>query len=580
MSKTTWCLDDLFENEASLEAALKEAETCAKRFESLFKGNLKQISEEDFTETMGAYEGILETLGRIMTYAFLRFAEDSSNGSLLAKYQNATTKIYESLLFFELEFNRLAKSHQANLIQASVRYRYYLESLRDTKPYQLTHKEERILLKKSNTGASAFSRLFDEHFSRMSFSVDGKKLSEEEVLALLHNPNRDIRKKAALSLTRGLKPHQPLLGYIFNMIKEDHKSDCELRKYKSPEHSRHIDNKITQKSVDSLIEATEARFDLVHYYYEFKRQYLGLETLYDYDRYAPLGEEEESYSYEESCKIVLEAFDRFSPAFGAIARKAFEESWIDVYPKKGKRSGAFSHPATPNVHPYVLLNHTNRRRDVFTLAHELGHAIHQYLAKDAGYLASDTPLTTAETASVFAEMLVFDYMIENVPSSSKTAMLAGKIEDIFATLYRQVNFTTFERRVHSHEGELSLDKFNTFWMEESVKMFGNSVTLTSNYKIWWSYIPHFIHSPFYCYAYSYGQLLVLALYGLYKEGTCKDFVVRYQEFLRAGGSKSPKELVGLFGFDIEDIHFWEIGISQVERLVKSLEGKSSAAIFS
>ncbi|NLC27823.1 MAG: M3 family oligoendopeptidase, partial [Campylobacteraceae bacterium] len=246
----------------------------------------------------------------------------------------------------------------------------------------------------------------------------------------------------------------------------------------------------------------------------------------------------------------------------------------------GKRSGAFSHPATPNVHPYVLLNHTNRRRDVFTLAHELGHAIHQYLAKDAGYLASDTPLTTAETASVFAEMLVFDYMIENVPSSSKTAMLAGKIEDIFATLYRQVNFTTFERRVHSHEGELSLDKFNTFWMEESVKMFGNSVTLTSNYKIWWSYIPHFIHSPFYCYAYSYGQLLVLALYGLYKEGTCKDFVVRYQEFLRAGGSKSPKELVGLFGFDIEDIHFWEIGISQVERLVKSLEGKSSAAIFS
>jgi oligoendopeptidase F len=397
---------------------------------------------------------------------------------------------------------------------------------------------------------------------------------------LLHNPDRDIRKKAAKSLTKGLKPHQPLLGYIFNQIKQDHNIDNSLRGYKSPEAPRHLENKITQKSVDALVETTQSHFDIVQDYYEFKRQHLGFETLYDYDRYAPLGEHEDNYTYEEACDIVLKAFDNFSPSFGDIARKAFKEEWIDVYPKEGKRSGAFSHPATPNTHPYVLLNFTNKRRDVFTLAHELGHAIHQYLARDVGYLLGDTPLTTAETASVFAEMLVFDALLSSATPESKTAMLAGKIEDIFATLYRQINFTTFERRVHSHEGELSLDTFNQYWFEESIKMFGNSVKLSNDYKLWWSYIPHFIHSPFYCYAYSYGQLLVLALYGLYKKGTCKDFVALYQEFLRSGGSKSPKELVGLFGFDIEDSQFWEIGIAEVRRLVKALEGADDATKLS
>ena len=574
MDKTTWNLDDLFKDEAAAKEALRDASTRAERFESLLKGNLKNSSESDFGESIRAYESIMESLGRIMTYAYLRFATNVSEGALLAQFQQAANDIYESLLFFELEFNRLPKAHQASLIQASGKYRYYLESLRETKPYQLSHKEERILLKKSITSGSAFSRLFDEHFSRMQFTMDGKKLSEEVVLSLLHNPDRQVRKKAAKSLTKGLKPHQPLLGYIFNQIKQDHGIENALRGYKTPEASRHLENKITQKSVDALVDTAQANFDLVQRYYGFKKEYLGLETLYDYDRYAPLGDHEDSYSYEEAYDIVIRAFDSFSPSFGDIARKARKESWIDVYPKEGKRSGAFSHPATPSVHPYVLLNFTDKRRDVFTLAHELGHAIHQYLARDVGYLLGDTPLTTAETASVFAEMLVFDAMLESASPESKTAMLAGKIEDIFATLYRQINFTTFERLVHSHEGELSLEAFNEYWMQESKKMFGDSVKLSNDYQIWWSYIPHFIHSPFYCYAYSYGQLLVLALYGLYKKGTCKDFVTLYQEFLRSGGSRSPKELVGLFGFDIEDKEFWEIGIAEVGRLVEALEGES------
>ena len=570
MSKTQWNLTTLFADESALKLALKESENRASSFQTLFKGNLKNLNEEEFLEAMSVYEDLLEVLGQIMTYAFLLFAKDSNNGSFYAKYQNKTTKIYEPLLFFELEFNKLSKSKQANFIQYSGKYRFYLESLKEQKNHQLSFKEERIMLKKANSSSRAFSRLFDEHFSQMKFIFKRKKISLEEVLAHLHDPNRDIRKNAASSLTKSLKNSEHLLAYIFNMIKEDHKVDCELRGYKNPETFRHLDNKISQKSVDSLVVATEARFDLVSKYYHFKKEYLKLDKLYDYDRYAPLEESEESFSYEESCKIVLDSFNEFSPLFGSIAKKAMDEGWIDVYPKDRKRGGAFSHPATPSTHPYVLLNHTDKRRDLFTLAHELGHAIHQYLAKDMGYLSSDTPLTTAETASVFAEMLVFDSMINKVDKKDKTAMLASKIEDIFATLYRQINFTTFERRVHGHEGELSIEQFSKIWMEESSKMFDSSVTLTDDYKIWWSYIPHFIHSPFYCYAYSYGQLLVLALYGLYKDGKCKDFVELYIEFLRLGGSKSPKELVALFGFDIEDVKFWEIGLAQVERLVDSI----------
>jgi oligoendopeptidase F len=572
MHKTTWCLEDLFANEAALEESLSEVKARASGFEKMFKGNLKHIQPTDFLESLRAYESILERLGRIMTYAFLRFAKNADEGAFLAKYQQATSAIHETLLFFELEFNRLPKTTQEQFIDHAKPYKYFLESLQEEKPHQLTQKEERILLKKSPTSGSAFSRLFDEHFSRLQFLYEGEKLSEEKVLSLLHDANRDVRKKAANSLSKGLKPHQHLLGYIFNMVKQDHATECELRGYKTPEEARHKENKISQKSVDTLVNAAETRFDLVHSYYEQKRQILGVEKLYDYDRYAPLGEEDAVYLYEDACAMVLKAFEAFSPRFAAIAKKALEEGWVDVYPQEGKRGGAFSHPATTDTHPYVLLNHTDRRRDLFTLAHELGHAIHQYLAKDVGYLGSDTPLTTAETASVFAEMLVFDAIKEGLEGEEKQRLLASKIEDIFATLYRQINFTTFERRVHAHEGELSLEVYNRYWMEESKKMFGQSVTLTKQYAMWWSYIPHFIHSPFYCYAYSYGQLLVLALYGLYKSGQCEDFISRYTAFLCAGGSKSPKELVELFGFDVEDEAFWQIGLEAVASLVEEFKG--------
>ena len=571
-----WDLSALYQNEDLLEKDLQNAAQRAKSFECVCKGKLGTLSANEFLEAIREYESINQVLGQVITYAFLKFAQNSNNGGFYAKYQQKQTNIAENLLFFELEFNKLHKIKQEELISSSPKYKYFLESLIEEKPYQLSQKEERILLKKEMTSASAFSRLFDEHFSRLKFSYEGKKLSEEEILSKLQDSSREVRQKAASSFTKGLKPHQPLLGYIFNMIKADLASECELRGYKNAEQPRHMDNKITQKSVDALIKTAEGSFDLVQSYYTKKAKLLGLETLYEYDRYAPLDDSKEVYDFESSKKIVLDAFKSFSPKFYEIALKAFDEGWIDVMPKDKKRGGAFSHPATPNTHPYVLLNHTDTRRDLFTLAHELGHAIHQYLSSDVGYLGSDTPLTTSETASVFAEMLVFDYIKNTLKDKEKLSLYASKIEDIFSTLYRQINFTTFERAVHQHDGELDLETFNRYWLQESKKMFGESITLSDDYKMWWSYIPHFIHSPFYCYAYSYGQLLVLALYGLYKQSDKAEFVKNYVSFLSAGGSQSPKELIKKFNFDIEDENFWKLGIGEIQNLLEEFKGMSDA----
>ena len=571
-----WDLSSLYENETCLEADLNDAATRAKALESVCKGKLKELHVNEFLESIREYETINEKLGRVMTYAFLKFATNSDNGGFYAKYQQAYTNIAEDLLFFELEFNKLSKPKQEEFIASVPTYKYYLESLLEEKPYQLSQKEERILLKKEMTSSSAFSRLFDEHFSRLKFTYEGEKLSEEEILSKLQDADREVRKKAANAFTKGLKPHQPLLAYIFNMIKTDLSSECELRGYKNAEQPRHIDNKITQKSVDALIKSAESSFHLVQDYYVQKAELLGVPELYEYDRYAPLEDSTATYDFDTSKQIVLDAFKKFNPKFHEIASMAFEKGWIDVFPKDKKRGGAFSHPATPSTHPYVLLNHTDTRRDLFTLAHELGHAIHQYLSRDVGYLGSDTPLTTSETASIFAEMLVFDAIKEGLSASEKRSLYASKIEDIFSTLYRQINFTTFERKVHAHEGELDLATFNAYWMQESQKMFGTSITLTKDYTIWWSYIPHFIHSPFYCYAYSYGQLLVLALYGLYKKSDKVAFVQNYTSFLSAGGSQSPKELIKKFGFDIEDEDFWQLGIGEIEILLKEFKGMCNA----
>lgn len=576
MKKDSWNLNDLFENQNKLDKSVSDLLKKSETFFSKYNGKLKNIDKNDFLRSIKEYENILEGIGRVLTYAFLNFSVDAKLGGYLAKYEEIYTKINEKLLFFELEFNLLSKEKQDEFITFSKGYEYYLKSIKQQKKYQLSKKEERIMLKKSVLGASAFSRLFDEHFSSLVFSFNGKKISEEEILSHLYDKDRKVRKNAAKGLSKGLKEHQHLLGFIFNMIKKDLKIKCELRGYETPETPRHQDNKISQKSVDMLVLSAQKEYKMVQEYYETKKRVLGYKRLYDYDRYAPIGDFDGEYKFAKAKKQVLKSFMDFSPKFHEVAQKAFDEKWIDIYPKKDKRGGAFSHPAVPSVHPYVLLNYTNKRRDLFTLAHELGHAIHQYLAREVGYLNSDTPLTTAETASVFAEMLAYDSLKKELKKEDRLALVGGKLEDIFATLFRQINFTTFERRVHEKDEELTLEEFNRFWLEENKKMFADSIVFTDGYEMWWSYIPHFIHSPFYCYAYGYGQLLVLALYGLYKSKKCKNFVEIYTKFLSLGGSKSPKELVEMFGFDIEKEDFWQIGLEEIKSILEEFKELANA----
>ncbi len=562
-----WDLSALYKEKEELDIDVKKCKKEAKAFEKKYSNNLSKLKSEELLKAIKKYENILENISLIMSYVFLEFATDSTKGGFFSKYQKLCNDIQEKILFFEIEINKIDGKKIKTHIKNIKKYSYYLQKIVQSKPHQLELSQERVLLKKEPVGSSAFSRLFDEHFSRMKFKYGNRSLSEEEILSMLYDEKRDIRKRAQESMTKGLEPNLELLAYIFNMIRSDTKIECDLRKYSSPEESRHIDNQISQKSVDALVDCVNSRTEIVSKFYTKKAKILNLSTLYDYDRYAPISKKEGRYSFEESKDIVLDSLGCFSPKFKEIAQKAFDERWIDAFPKENKRGGAFSHGTVPKAHPYVLLNHTNRRRDMFTLAHELGHAIHQYLSRDVGYLNSDTPLTTSETASIFSEMLLFDHISKDLENEELLSLYGGKLEDIFATLFRQIVFTNFERRVHAHKDELKPHEYSEIWREENSKMFGKSVRLTKNYDIWWSYIPHFIHSPFYCYSYSYGQLLVLALFGLYKQGF-DGFEKRYINFLSSGGSKSPKELVELFGFDIESEEFWLIGMREVESMVE------------
>jgi len=565
-----WDLTALFNSIVEAEEFLKEAKFRAQEFEKKYKNRLYTLNSDEFIEILKEYEDILENIGRSLTYIYLIFATDTSKGNFLSKFQEIATNAEEHLIWFELEFIHLPIDKQQKFIDNAGVYKYYLIHLQEESYYKLSEKEEKILMKKDLTSSSAFSRLFDEYLSKLKFFFNGKYLSEEEILSKLYSPNREERKKAQISLTLGLKPHQHILSYIYNQIKKDFKiENVEIRGYENVEAPRHLSNKVSKKSVDALINSVNKNTWIVEKYYHIKKNLLGYDKLYDYDRYAPIKTKEKEISFEEAKELVLDAFKDFSNTFYEIANKAFKEKWIDVYPKEGKRGGAFSHSATPKAHPYVMLNFTNQRRDVFTLAHELGHAIHQYLAREVGYLNQDTPLTTAETASIFAEMLLFEKIKNSLTKEELIGIYASKLEDIFATLFRQIVFTNFERRVHNEE-ELTPEMFNKIWMEENKKMFGNSVTLTKNYEIWWSYIPHFIHSPFYCYAYSFAQLLVLTLFKLYKDGY-ENFEEKYIKFLSLGGSIPPKKQLEMFNLNIEDENFWEKGMEVVKEMLNEFQ---------
>ncbi|WP_181882230.1 M3 family oligoendopeptidase [Helicobacter aurati] len=576
MKELHFNLDSLFTNEKELEKFYKKLDPKFNAFQKSYENKLASLQAKEFEKALIAYENLCEDISTIMTYVFLRFATNSSKyGADYADYEMKCNDLYAKIMFFELEFANLDSNKMQEFINKSGKYQFFLQNLKENKKYKLTLPEEQVILSLSPVGVDAFSRLFDESFANMRFEGinSNKKLGEEQILALLHVKDRKTRKKAQKNFTKGLKQHAHLLTYILNMVRKNIAIMQKLRGYEKPESFRHISNQISQESVDSMIACVNANMNLVHGYYCVKSQILGMQ-LKDYDRYAPLGfsRKDTSLSFQEALCATLKSFQKFSPQFYEIAQRAINEGWVDSHPQPAKRGGAFSHGSTSRSHPYILLNFTGNRRDAFTIAHEFGHAIHQELSKTQGALNHDTPLTTAETASVFAEMLLFSSLKKTLGKKELLDMYAGKIEDIFSTLFRQIVMTNFERAIHDIDGELQTKDFDRIWIEENQKMFGESVTLTKNYARWWSYIPHFIHSPFYCYAYSYGQLLVLALFGLYKRSKKKeDFIQTYIAFLSAGGSKSPRDLILSFGFDVNKKEFWEIGMGEVCNLLREFE---------
>jgi len=532
-------------------------------------------------EAVDALEALQERPTRAAVYAGLLFAADTANpahGALLQKVQERVSEIRNTLLFLELEWVAVEGEQVRTLLADPVlaRRRHLLESMRRYRPHLLSEPEERILEETANTGERAFHRLFDEILGGARFQVEGESgdLGEEEVLSLLYDPDREKRQSAARGLSAGLRQHSRVLAFIFNTLVQDKAVRDRLRRYRDPIDSRNLANEIDGASVRSLLDACERGHPLVYRYYRLKARLLGIDRLEDYDRYAPLGEAAGSRSFEEAKAIVLRAFGDFAPEMAEVADRFFAESWIDAELRPGKRSGAFSASTVPSAHPYVLLNYTGNLRDVMTLAHELGHGVHQYLARERGLFEQDTPLTTAETASVFGEMLVFRRLMHEEQSPRvRLALLCGKLEDIFATVFRQVAMTRFEEKLHAArraEGELPIPRINQLWMEANRPMLGDAVHLTDDYAWWWLYIPHFVHSPFYCYAYAFGELLVLALLRRYDEEGA-GFVPRYLDLLRAGGSDAPPALLGRLGLEIGDPTFWGGGLRLIEELLEQAE---------
>jgi oligoendopeptidase F len=494
--------------------------------------------------------------------------------------QERGSAVRNAIVFFQLEWVALDDAQAVERLTSPTltRRRHLLESMRRYRPHVLSEPEERILEELANTGERAWGRLFDEILAAARFRValdgEAKELSEEATLSLLYDAARERRRAAAAGLTEGLKQHARILAFVFNTLLQSKASEDRLRSYPDPLAARHLANEIEPASVQALLAASERAFPLVQRYYRLKARLLGLDTLLDYDRYAPVGAASGQVPFDAARRIVLDAYRDFSPALADLAGRFFERRWIDAELRPGKRGGAFSASTVPSVHPYVMLNYTGTLRDVMTVAHELGHGVHQSLAREQGLFEQDTPLTLAETASVFGEMLVFRRMLKQERDpKTRLALLCGKLEDAFATVFRQVVMTRFEEKLHAarrSEGELPIERINALWLEANAPMHGDAVRLTDDYAWWWLYIPHFVHSPFYCYAYAFGELLVLALLRRYDEEG-EAFVPRYLDLLRAGGSQAPAALLAKLGLDVTDPRFWEGGLAVLEGMVAEAE---------
>lgn len=576
-----WDLSDLYASpqDPKIQADKDQLNADAEAFSEAYRGRVAGLSPGEFRDALQRYESILQIAHRLGTYASLLWSADTeaiAHGKLMQHIRELGSQINQRLVFFDVEWMAVNEDQALQLITSSElsRYSHYLTVSRLYKEHTLSEAAEQALSAKSVTGRSAWTRFFDETLSAARFAFDGEELTEQQVLSKLHNPEREIRKKAHTSLTDGFKAHMRTLTFIFNTVLADKASSDQLRKYPSWISARNLSNQTDNDTVNALVQTVTGSYPLVQRYYRLKADLLGLDTLYDYDRYAPLKKSETKLSWNEARQRVLNAYSAFHPDMGKIAGLFFEQNWIDAAIRPGKRGGAFSASSSTDTHPYVLMNYDGQLRDVQTLAHELGHGVHQYLSRQQGELQSGTPLTTAETASVFGEMLVFEDILSTLDDpSERLALLMGKIDDTIATVYRQISMNRFEDLIHTHRresGELSSDEFSSYWIKTQEELYGDSVTLTPEYRHWWCYIPHFLHTPGYVYAYAFGELLVLALYRQYREQP-NGFADKYLQLLSAGGSRWPHDLLNDFGLDIRDASFWQRGTEELDLLIQSAE---------
>jgi oligoendopeptidase F len=582
-----WRLQDLYEDMDSprFAADFERAEREAKLFGEVYRGKLSELAGRPdagvtLAEAVRAYESLQDLTGRIMAYASLLYASNTSDPTT-AKFhgdaQERVTALAGDVLFFELELNRIddGKLDAAMAAPALGHYRPWLEDIRKEKPHQLADDLERLFLDKSVSAAAAWNRLFDDTMAALRFDFDGESLTLEPLLGKLQDPDAKIREAAANGLAKTLGANLRLFALITSTLAKDKETSDRWRKFEDVADSRHLANRVEPEVVEALVAAvTEAYPRLSHRYYALKARWFGKERLDHWDRNAPLpNAPRRVYKWDTARDMVLGAYRAFSPRMADIARRFFDEGWIDAPVRPGKAPGAFSHPTTPSAHPYILVNFLGKARDVTTLAHELGHGVHQVLAGVNGALMAPTPLTLAETASVFGEMLTFRSMLAATADPvERKAMLAAKVEDMLNTVVRQIAFYKFERLVHleRRNGELTADRISQSWMSTQAESLGPAIALKPGYETYWAYIGHFIHSPFYVYAYAFGDCLVNSLYGVY-EHSSEGFAERYLAMLAAGGSKSYSELLAPFGLDAKDPGFWKIGLSVIERMIDELE---------
>lgn len=582
LSTPVWDLTDLFpsHNGPEIKAHLSDLDKDVESFVGKYKNKVVQLTAAELTKAIHQYEAISDKMGKISAYAYLIYAQDRSDLQMGTFYQNTyehINRLSTDLVFFTLEINQLESAQLNKFYEEQyllARYKPWIAHVQLFKDHQLTDEMERLMQEKSIPSEGAWIRLYDELCADMRFYIDGKAYPISDVLNRLASAKEEERKSAAMALSKGLKDNARIFAMIMNTLSQNLSLNNKWRKFPSIDSARHLENQIDAEVVDVLTEAVKDSYgSLSHKYYALKAKMFNKDKLNYWDRNAPYPEAlEADIPWEEAKAIVLNAYSAFSPEMAEIAREFFDKNWLDAALRPGKDSGAFSHPVVPSAHPYILMNYHGKQRCVMTLAHELGHGIHQMLAREQGALLADTPLTLAETASVFGEMLTFQSLLKQTKPEQAKYLLAGKIEDMLNTVVRQIAFYEFEKRLHSSrkEGELSVEAISDIWMSVQSESLGEAIQLDETYTIYWAYISHFIHAPFYVYAYAFGDCLVNSLYAYYQDNP-EGFQEKYIALLKAGGAKRYDEALKPFGFNLKDPGFWKKGLSMLEGLISEFE---------